>query len=133
MTIRSQGATRVSYRSVDTAGDVEAAQVCTIRVDSVPPAVSDRGHPVSWQGGAARFHFRVTDRATGTVRARLVITRYGHPARVFSLGRVATGEWLVAGVRCGLPVGTWNWRVVVRDLAGNRGVGHRRALEVYPR
>ena len=123
----------MTYRSVDTAGDVEAGRTCTVRIDSVRPAVTDYGRPVSWQGGAARFHFRVDDRATGTVRARLVITRYGEPARVFKLGRVATGKGLVTAVRCGLPVGTWNWRIDVRDPAGNRGVGHRHTLEVYPR
>jgi hypothetical protein len=133
VTVRSQGVTRVTYRSVDTAGGIETARVCTVRIDSVRPVVAGYGHPVSWQGGVARFHFRVTDRAAGSVRARLVITRYGQPARVFRLGRVATGKRLVAVVRCGLPVGTWNWRIDVRDPAGNRGVGPRHELEVYPR
>ena len=133
VTIARQGATKVAYRSVNTVGDAEATQVCTVRIDSVKPVVTDYGHPVSWQGGTARFGFRVADAGTRTVSAKLVITRYGHSARTFDLGRQATGKRLVAMVRCGLPVGTWNWRIDVRDPAGTRGVGRRHALEVYPR
>jgi len=132
-TIDRQGVTRVAYRSADTEGDVEETQVCMVRIDSVPPVVTDYGHPVAWQGGWARFAFRVTDAGASTVRAKLVITRYGQPVHTVDLGRQATGKRLVAIVSCWLPVGTWNWRLDVRDPAGVRGVGRRHALEVYPR
>ena len=75
----------------------------------------------------------MTDAGASLVRAELVITRYGHHVRTIDLGRQETGKRLVATVRCGLPVGTWNWRIVVHNAAGARGAGHPCALEVYPR
>lgn len=133
VTVGRQGVTKVAYRSVSTTGGVEAEQVCTVHIDSARPVVRGYGHPVCWQGGTARFSYRVTDAGASTVHAKLVITRYGHHARTIDLGRQATGKRLVAIVRCGLPVGTWNWRIDVRDPAGARGVGQTRTLEVYPR
>jgi fibronectin-binding autotransporter adhesin len=133
VTVARQGVTKVSYRSISTAGGVEATQVCTVRIDSTTPVVTDYGHPVSWQGGTARFSYSVADAGAPTVRAKLVITRYGWHARTIDLGRVATGKRLSAIVGCGLPIGTWNWRVVVYDPAGARGAGRGHTLQVYPR
>ena len=48
------------------------------------------------------------------------------------LGTKRTGERLTASVSCSLPVGTFSWRVVARDEAGNRGVGNWHYLVVYP-
>ena len=107
--------------------------MCTVRIDSVKPVVTDYGHPVSWQGGRARFNFRIADAGARTVSAKLVITRYGQPVHTYDLGPRATGKRLVAIVTCGLPVGAWNWRIDVRDPAGTRGFGLRHALKVYPR
>jgi autotransporter-associated beta strand protein len=133
VTVGRQGVTKVAYRSVSTAGDVEATQVCTVRIDLANPVVTDYGHPMCSQGGAARFAYRVTDAGASLVRAKLVITRYGHHVRTIDLGRQETGKQLVALVRCGLPVGTWNWRIVVHNAAGGRGAGHPRTLEVHSR
>ena len=75
----------------------------------------------------------MTDAGVSRVRAKLVITRYGHHVRTIDLGRRATGKRLVSLVRCGLPAGTWNWRIVVHNAAGARGAGHPHTLKVYPR
>ena len=133
VTVRRQGVTKVAYRSVSAAGDFEARRVCTVRVDSVKPVVRDFGRPTCSLGGAARFAFRVADGGASRVRAKLVITCYGQHVRTIDLGRQATGERLVATVRCGLPAGTWDWRIVVHDRAGARGAGHTRVLTVTPR
>jgi autotransporter-associated beta strand protein len=132
VTISRQGATKVSYRSVSTGGDVEATQVCTVRIDSDDPVVSNYGYVSCRLGGSASFTYSVADSAP-TVRAKLVITRYGRHVRTIDLGKVSTGKRLVAVVNCGLPVGSWNWRVVAHDPAGARGAGHRRVLQVNPR
>ena len=130
--ITRQGATKVWYRSVDTAGHVEPAQQCTVRIDNVAPVVTDYGHPVAWQGSKARFSFRVNDTAARMVDAKLAITRYGQPVIQYPLGLRETGKRLVASVTCRLGTGTWSWRIVAHDQAGARGVGSWHRLEVYP-
>ena len=42
-----------------------------------------------------------------------------HARSISARGRPESGSW--RGVRCGLPVGTWNWRIDVRDPAGTCG------------
>ena len=105
-----------------------------MRIDSMHPVVTCYGlrHLVAGRSRALP-PTGWTDPATSTVRAKLVITRYGYHVRTIDLGSRATGKRLVTAVRCGLPAGTWNWRIVVHDAAGARGAGHPRTLEVYPR
>ena len=133
MRITAQGSTVVSYRSASTAGVVEAIRTCRVRIDSITPEVTCYGRAFSWQGGTSTFRFRVDDPATGTVRAKLVITRYGRPMREYQLGKCQTGRPLHVTIGTGLGVGTWNWRVVAYDPAGGRTAGKYRHLEVYPR
>ena len=104
MTIHRQGVTEVDYRSADTLGTIETAHACKVRIDGVAPVVSDFGHPVTWVGGTLRCDYKV------------------HPS----------GKRLITRVTCRLGVGTWCWRVVAFDQAGNRGVGSWHFLEVYP-
>jgi hypothetical protein len=132
VTVGRQGRTTIQYRSVDTDGNVEVTRSCSVRVDSIAPRVTDYGHPVSWTGGKARFSFKIEDAGAGSVVARLAVSRYHQPIRQFEIGSVATGRHQSVRVACGLSVGTWCWRVVVRDLAGTRGVGSWHYLEVYP-
>ena len=58
VTIKRQGATKVSYRSADTLGNIETAKTCTVRVDSVAPVVHDYGSPVTWQGGIMQLRLQ---------------------------------------------------------------------------
>jgi hypothetical protein len=104
VTIHRQGVTEVDYRSADTLGTIETAHACKVRIDGVAPVVSDFGHPVTWVGGTLRCDYKV------------------HPS----------GKRLITRVTCRLGVGTWCWRVVAFDQAGNRGVGSWHFLEVYP-
>ena len=102
-----------------------------MRVDSGVPQVTGYGHPSVLRRGKARFAFRVTDAGSNWVTAKLAITRYGVPVKQYHLGRIATGRQSIL-VTCSLPVGTWSWRVVVRNPAGTRGLGGWRFLEVSP-
>lgn len=132
VTLKRQGVTTVRYRSVDTAGNVEAEKSCKVRIDTVAPVVTGYGHPVAWRGGLMRCAYKVTDNLSRRVTARLAITRYHSPVKQYGLGVRPVGRRLVTGVNCDLGVGTWCWRVVVRDQAGNRGVGKWHFIEVYP-
>ena len=133
VTVRRQGATTVAYRSVDTLGNVEVTKTCKVRIDTVPPVVYDYGRPVVWRGGVLRCRYKVVDATSRTVRTVLAVTRYHKPVKQYPLGMRRTGKRLVAVVRSHLGVGTWSWRVVAFDRAGNRAVGRWHYLDVYPR
>jgi hypothetical protein len=132
VTIKRQGATKVSYRSADTLGNVETAKTCTVRVDSVAPVVHDYGSPVTWQGGIMQCAYKVTDATSSRVTTKLAVTRYHVPIQQYKLGDRPANHRLVTAVTCDLGVGTWCWRVVAYDQAGNRGVGKWHFIEVYP-
>lgn len=130
--ITRQGSTKIEYRSADTLGNVEAAKSCTVKIDSVAPVVSDFGRPVVWRGGKLRCAYKVTDATSKRVTTKLAITRYHYPIKQYKLGTHMTGRRLVTSVTCRLGVGTWCWRVVAHDQAGNRGIGKWHYLVVYP-
>ena len=132
VTVKRQDVTTVRYRSADTMGNVEATKSCKVRIDSVAPVVLDYGHPVAWQGGLLRCAYKVMDASSSRVTAKLAITRYHYPIKQYGLGAQPVGRRLVTGVNCELGVGTWCWRVVARDQAGNRGLGKWHFVEVYP-
>lgn len=132
VTIHRQGVTKIAYRSADTLGTIETVHACKVRIDGVAPVVSDFGHPVTWVGGTLCCGYKVTDAVSGHVSTKLAITRYHFPKKQYKLGTHPTGTRLVAHATCDLGVGTWCWRVVAHDQAGNRGVGSWHFLEVYP-
>jgi hypothetical protein len=132
VTIKRQGATKIAYRSADTLGNVETAKTCTVRIDSVAPVVHDYGSPVTWQGGIMQCAYKVTDATSSRVTTKLAITRYHVPIHQYKLGVRPANRRLVTAVTCDLGVGTWCWRVVAYDQAGNRGVGKWHFIEVYP-
>ena len=130
--VRHQGTTTVQYRSTDTAGNVEAAQSCQVRIDKTKPKVRDIDRPQAWTGGDARFLYRLGDRYATRLRAKLVITRYsGHRVTV-KLGWRPVGRRLFATWRCTLPTGSYSWRIIATDPAGNRKAGKWHFLDVYP-
>jgi hypothetical protein len=131
-TISRQGQTRVWARSVDTRGNVGLTVVAVVGIDSTRPVVTGYGRPKGWTGGDTRFRFKVKDAATGTVHAVLVVTRYHVPIKQYDLGDVPTGKAITRRAALGLGVGAWSWRVMVRDPAGNRGLGSWRFLDVLP-
>jgi photosystem II stability/assembly factor-like uncharacterized protein len=132
VTIRRQGVTTVAYRSADTEGNVETTQSCTVRIDGVPPTVVDIGSVVAWHGGTAHFAYRLSDPAVTSLRARLVITRYGRRVACVNLGRRPTGRKLAAALHCVWPTSQYQWRVIATDPTGQRTVGAAHTLRVLP-
>jgi hypothetical protein len=131
VTVSRQGETVVEYRSADTAGNVEAAQSCVVRVDSVGPKVVAYGPVTAWKGGNVRFTFRVSD-VSGPVSVKIGVTRYGHRVATYELGMKPVGRKAAGTVVCTLPVARYSWRVVVTDSAGNTARTTAQVLRVLP-
>ena len=132
VSIKPQGVTTVEYRSADTAGNVEAAKSCQVRIDKTKPTVRDIGRPQAWTGGNARFLYKLGDRYATSLRAKLVITRYGGHRVTKKLGWRPVGRRLFATWHCTLRTGSYSWRIVATDPAGNRTAGKWHFLDVYP-
>ena len=101
-------------------------------IDKTKPTVRDIGRA---HAGAAASHASRTGSATRSshgVKAKLVITRYHRHVATKQLGMRPTGRRLVAAWHCSLHTGTYSWRVVAVDPAGNRRAGKWHFLVVYP-
>lgn len=132
VTISRQGETIVEYRSADTAGNVEAANSCVVRVDTSAAKVTTYGPTTAWRGGNARFSLRVSDASGGSVSVRIGITQYGRQIKTYDVGLKRVGRQVTGIARCTLPVGRYSWRAIVRDAAGNRTISAAQILKVLP-
>jgi hypothetical protein len=131
VTVSRQGATTVEYRSADTAGNIETARSCVVRVDSGAPKVTTYGPVTAWRGGSVRFTFLVSD-ISGPVSVKIGVTRYGHRVATYKLGMKPAGRKAAGMVTCTLPVAKYSWRVVVTDAAGNTTRTTAEMLKVLP-
>ena len=131
-TIRREGKTRVWARSLDTRGNMGPTVAAVVGIDDTRRWSPRTGRPKGWTGGETRFRFKVKDAATSTVHVVLVVTRYHVPIQQYDLGDVPTGKAITRRVALGLGVGTWSWRVMVRDPAGIRGICSWRFLDILP-
>jgi hypothetical protein len=129
--VSRQGETKVEYRSADTAGNVETAQSCVVRVDSGAPKVTAFGPVTAWRGGHVRFTFRVSD-VSGPVTVKVGVTRYGKRVATYRLGTRPVGSKTFGTVSCTLPVAKYSWRLVVTDAAGNTTRTTGEVLKVLP-
>jgi hypothetical protein len=131
-TVRRQGVTKIFARSSDERGTVGPTAKRTVRIDYTTPVVTGYGRPQDRSGKATSFRFKIKDKPTKWVRAMLAVTRYGYPEQQYPLGKVPTGRKISRSVKLDLGVGTWSWRIVVRDPARNRGLCSWRYLDVSP-
>ena len=131
-TVRRQGVTRIYARSTDARGVVGPTAKATVRIDYTTPVVTGYGRPQDRVGKATAFRFKVKDKPAPWVRAMLAVTRYGYPEQQYDLGKVPTGRQISRSVKLDLGLGTWSWRIVVRDPAQNRGLCSWRYLDVSP-
>jgi len=116
------GVHKVTYFSVDAAGNVEAAKQFVVRIDTRRPTTKAPLAAV-----VARFHWvklrcSVVDARPSATRAAmkirvknsrgLVVLRLSYP-------RVGTRVWLSPGFKCKLPRGAYRFFVYATDAAGN--------------
>jgi photosystem II stability/assembly factor-like uncharacterized protein len=124
----TDGPHRVTYRSVDAAGNVEDVKSCTVRFDTVaPPRLFLRRSASVVRGGTLDLPILVRDaepcaaRLCATVEIR---TASGRTVRRVTRGIAANARASIR-LRCALPSGTYRFRVSAEDAAGNVGTWPR--------
>jgi hypothetical protein len=130
LTVTREGLSTVEYRSADEYGNLEAVQSCTVRLALTPPIVRPGAAVATSRNAAARFSYRLADKLFPHLKARLLITRFGKFVAAKDLGLQPVGKRLTATWRCTLAPGTYNWRIVAADEAGNQASGSWRYLTV---
>lgn len=118
MTVPASGATTLSYRSVDNAGNISETRTATILADGIKPAPRPLSDVAVKRGKTARFRYRVTDKACPQARVWIKIRR-GGKTTTLKLGAKATGRDLTQSWKCMLAKGAYTWTVYATDLAGN--------------
>jgi hypothetical protein len=120
--VSAQGSSTCEFRSVDAAGNVEAAASTTVRIDTTRPVTRLLAAATVRRGRKATLRFRVNDTVSPKARVTVKIFRRGasKPKKTLNLGlRVTNKNTRYAGYVCRLPRGAYVWRVYATDLAGN--------------
>ncbi len=121
---RDDGRHKVSYHSIDNAGNWEAIKSCTVKIDTRGPKTFAPRPCTVERGFRPALSYRADDllspRADVTIR---VSEQAGRLRKVLHLGWRRTDKTHVTGTsvwRCRLPRGTYRYTVLACDLAGNR-------------
>jgi hypothetical protein len=116
------GTHTVLYRSVDSAGNVEAAQDRTVNIDTRPPRPVARWAASVKSGHTTSLRYYVNDPRPGSPTATVTIrirTSAGHLVRKLVESGVAVDTRLVATFVCRLKQGQYRFCVYATDAAGN--------------
>ena len=119
VTIPARGATMLSYRSVDNAGNVADTQNAAVLADGVKPVPRPLADVTVRRGKSARLRYRVTDAACPQVKVTIRIRKGGKTRKTLPLAAQATGRDLSYSWKCTLAKGAYTWTVYATDLAGN--------------
>lgn len=127
----SDGIHTVWYRSVDAAGNVEAARSVKVKIDTRPPTIVGRTASLTVaRGGLVTVTNKVTDKSPCGVWARNVqLTLTGEHdgsefrAQTVRCGNQRVGVWRTVSFRCWLPRGGYLMTMTACDAAGNTGSG----------
>ena len=134
VSITAEGTTVITYRSVDTAGNVETTKTCQVCIDRTAPKVRVGGEVNASWGGPATFRYRLSDNLATALRCKLVITYHGRVVATKALGLRPVGRQLSVTLRRLFPSrggDAYGWRIVAFDPAGNRGVDTGGEFEVW--
>jgi TolB protein len=109
----------VAYRSLDGAGNTEAAKSLTIRIDTLGPTTAGKA-AVGRKGKAITLKYRIADAQSpqATDVALTVKTAKGKVLKRFSLGSTATNTWFSVKWTPKAK-GSYRYSVSAKDLAGN--------------
>jgi hypothetical protein len=68
--VTGDGTHTLRYRSTDNAGNVEDAQVCTVRIDTTPPTTTATGADAAWHNAPVLVLFSATDATSGLTQTQ---------------------------------------------------------------
>lgn len=103
--ISAQGITTLRYRSSDNAGNTEADQTTTVRIDSVKPVPRALANKTVKKGKKVSLRYRVHDKAGPRARVKIKIYKGAKLRKTLSLGLKATnGEVAGTAVSGGVKV-----------------------------
>ena len=116
------GVHKVTYYSVDAAGNVEAAKQFVVRIDTRRPTTR-----APYAAGVVRYHWvklrcMVADPRPSSTRAVMTIRirdRQGHVVLRLSYPHARTRIWLSKSFKCKLRRGTYRFSIYATDAAGN--------------
>ena len=120
-TVGAQGSTTLQYRSVDAAGNVEAAQSATVRIDSARPTTKAFKASVK-KGKKVKLAYQVSDALPGSGQAKVTLKIFkGSKVKktIAIKGTIACNAKKTESWKCTLPRGAYTLKVYATDLAGN--------------
>ena len=135
--ITDDGEYAVQYRSVDRAGNAEAAQTAQVRIDKVKPRTAAPKKAKAKRGAKARLRYRVTDAVPNSGKAVVVIkvkkavkVKKGKKTRYKLVKTIKLGQRPVKSALQSTTFrvpkkwkrGTYRFYVSATDLAGNKQV-----------
>ena len=102
VTVSSEGVTALSYRSVDSSGQIEATQSASIRIDTTAPSTTFSRMPASEpSSGSVIFTLAAADPVSGVGSVRYVLdgagpgSTYHAPVAVFGVGAHGVSYWAI--------------------------------------
>ena len=119
--VSAQGVSRFEYRSTDAAGNVEAAQTLTVRIDGLRPTTSAYRASVV-RGKRVRLAYKVNDALPGSEKAKVTLKLFKGKAlkKTLKLGVRAANLKQSKSWRCTLARGGYTLKVYATDIAGNK-------------
>jgi cell wall-associated NlpC family hydrolase len=133
LTVATPGTTAVSYGSADNAGNIEAANSASVRIDTGIPTATLYATTVR-QGRTAKLRFRIDDAAPscGAANLTIAVTHNRKTLKTIPLLGAPIGKRLSTDFRCTLSPGRYRLSLSVTDLAGNSATAVSAPLLVAP-
>ena len=122
LTISTSGDTAVTYRATDMVGNWSTQAAVHVRIDKVKPVTKALANATVKKGHTATLKYRVTDAPTPQVKVSVRIYKGTKKVKTLDLGLQSTGTNLTCSWHCTLAKGTYTWKVLATDLAGNTQV-----------
>lgn len=134
ITVGGDGHHTVTYWATDNCVDtpnVSDQITGDVYLDSVPPVVTTVNNVTVTQGKKATFKFVAHDALADHCWVDLYILKKGKVVRLVTVGdRPSKATTQTMSWTCKLAKGSYTWRVVAYDMAGNKGQGTIKKLTV---
>ena len=122
-TVSAPGSHAVTYFSTDKSGNVEPPQTGYVNIDAGVPTT--KAQPAGVRAGrTVTLRFSVADPAVtcGSATVRIQIRKGSRVVRTIIVGWKATNTAIACRYKAALKKGSYTWRVLAIDAAGNKAV-----------